>query len=276
MLNKLNTLLRLLVVGLLIYPFPIAVAVEQTVNEDFSDSTYQDGLTISGGNSNAYIYCNEQNQYGTTGCSLAITSGTYVFEFSSDIDVYEIGFIVGAVNNSYTVKYYYSDGTDESINKSGQDNSNFSTMYDSFYKSFTDYNNDENNTDKFITKFEVTLSDISALDTLYWQYDDGLTQGIGAPTNLATTQNLHSGAVGVTWTAPTGYTNTPERYAVAFSDDNFQNTNFAVATTTNSGDTAYTFSKQYLLSTFTDLAVGDTLYFKVRSDDDTNSLYASL
>ena len=148
-------------------------------------------------------------------------------------------------------------------------------MYDTFYKSFTDYNAVAENTDKFITKFVIDLHDWSTFDDMYFQYDDGLTQGIGAPTNLATTQNLHSGAVGVTWTAPTGYTNTPERYAVAFGDDNFQNTNFAVATTTNSGDTAYTFSKQYLLSTFTDLEVGDTLYFKVRSDDDTNSLYSS-
>ena len=80
----------------------------------------------------AYIYCNEQNQYGTTGCSLAIQSGTYVFEFSED--VYEIGFLVGAVNNSYDVKYYYSDGaTDETIQKSGQDNSDFSTMYDRLF-----------------------------------------------------------------------------------------------------------------------------------------------
>jgi hypothetical protein len=118
--NKINTFLRLIIVGLLIYPFPIAVAVEQTVNEGFEDSTYETGLTISGGNTDAYIYCSEQGNYNTTGCSLAIQSGTYVFEFSED--VYEVGFIVGAVNNSYDVKYYYSDGTDETIQKSGQDN----------------------------------------------------------------------------------------------------------------------------------------------------------
>jgi hypothetical protein len=158
---------------------------------------------------------------------------------------------------------------------SGQSTANYAEMHDDFYKSFTDYNANESNTDKFITKFEVTVSDPSLVDTLYWQYDDGLTQGIGAPTNLATTQNLHSGAVGVTWTAPTGYTNTPERYAVAFSNDNFQTTNYAVATSTNSGDTSYTFSKSYLTSIFTDLEVGDILYFKIRSDDDTNSLYSS-
>jgi len=69
MLKSLNTALRLLVVGLLIYPMPIAIAVEQTVNEDFSDSTYQTGLTISGGNEAAYIYTFENGSYGTTGNS---------------------------------------------------------------------------------------------------------------------------------------------------------------------------------------------------------------
>ena len=165
------------------------VPYEVTVNEGFEDSTYESGLTISGGNTNAYIYCNEQNQYGTTGCSLAIQSGTYVFEFSED--VYEIGFLVGAVNNSYSVKYYYSDSTDETIQKSGQDNSNFSTMYDSFYKSFTDYNNDEANTDKFITKFEVTVSDPSLVDTLYWQYQDiPVTTTTSSTTTTTTTTTV--------------------------------------------------------------------------------------
>ena len=102
--------------------------------------------------------------------------------------MYEIGFLVGAVNNSYSVKYYYSDNTDETINKSGQNNTTFSTMYDDFYKSFTDYNADENNTDKFITKFEVILSDISVLDTLYWQYDDSTATGSFATTTTTIAQ----------------------------------------------------------------------------------------
>ena len=118
-------LYRIGLVLLLLLSLPASaedVPYEVTVNEAFEDNTYE-GLTISGGNQDAFIYCNEQNQYGTTGCSLAIQSGTYVFEFSED--VYEIGFLVGAVNNSYDVKYYYSDGTDETIQKSGQDNSDF-------------------------------------------------------------------------------------------------------------------------------------------------------
>ena len=165
-------LLRLLISLIFLIPTPVfaeEVPNEVTVSEAFEDDTYETGLTISGGSTDAYIYCNEQGRYGTTGCSLALQSGTYVFEFAED--VYEIGFLVGAVNNTYDVKYYYSDETNETINKSAQSwGEDGSTMYDSFYKSFTDYNNDEANTDKFITKFEVILTDISVLDTLYWQY----------------------------------------------------------------------------------------------------------
>ena len=47
MLKKLNTALRLLVVGLLIYPFPIAFADEVTVNEGFSDQDWDDYFTIT-------------------------------------------------------------------------------------------------------------------------------------------------------------------------------------------------------------------------------------
>ena len=169
---------------------------------------------------------------------------------------------MAGVNENYTIQYNYSDSTSDTISYNAQN----SSTYEDIVRTISG---------KYFTTFIVTVSDWSGIDTIYWKYDDGLTAGIGPPTNLATTQNLHSGAVGVTWTAPTGYTNTPERYAVAFSNDNFQNSNLAVSTTTDSGDTSYTFSKQYLLSTFTNLTVGDTLYFKVRSDDDTNSLYSS-
>ena len=107
----------------------------------------------------------------------------YTFEFSSDIDVYEVGFIVGAVNQAYSVTWYYSDDTTETENKSAQSNSNLSTMYDDFYKSFTDNNADENNTDKFITKFVLDMHDWSLVDTLYFQYDDSTATGSFATTN---------------------------------------------------------------------------------------------
>ena len=78
-------MLRILLAIFLLIPMPVLaedVPYEVTVNEAFDDSTYEEGLTISGGSSDAYIYCSEQGHYNTTGCSLAITSGTYVFEFS--------------------------------------------------------------------------------------------------------------------------------------------------------------------------------------------------
>ena len=276
MLKSLNTALRLLVVGLLIYPMPIAIAVEQTVNEDFSDSTYQTGLTISGGNEAAYIYTFENGSYGTTGNSLGITSGTYTFEFTED--VYEVGFIVGAVNYAWSIKWYYADGTDETVNKNAQDSSNLNTMYDTIYKSYTDYNAVEENTDKFITKFEVTLSDLSLLDTLYWQYDDGLTAGIGDPSNLTTSANLHTGSISIDWDEAQNYEYDAERYAIAFSNDNFQNVNYAVATGNVGGanalNTEYTFTKSYLEQVL-NVVAGDTVYFKIRADNDTNSQYSN-
>ena len=64
---------RLLLSVLLLIPLPVLaedVPYEVTVNEAFEDSTYEEGLTISGGNQAAYIYCNEQGRYGTTNCSL--------------------------------------------------------------------------------------------------------------------------------------------------------------------------------------------------------------
>ena len=65
--KKLNTILRLIVVSLLIWPFPIANADEVQVNEGFEDSTYEAGFTISATSDAIQIYSAEINQYGTTG-----------------------------------------------------------------------------------------------------------------------------------------------------------------------------------------------------------------
>ena len=275
MLKKLNTFCRLLVVVLLIYPMPIGMAQEVTVNEGFEDSTYETSLTISSAYSMSIM--DYSGYYGTTGNSLYINGGTYTFEFSSGINVYEIGFNVGAVNTSYSVKYYYSDGTDETLSMSAQDSSDETAMYDNFYKTLWDYNNNEANTDKYITKFDVVVSDASLFDTLYWQYDDGLTAGVGAPTNLTVSANLHNGSITVDWDAPANtYQYSPERYAIGF--DKADPPMYAVATgnvgDSNALNTEYTFTKSYLQSAL-DAQVGDTIYFKIRSDNDTNSSYSS-
>ena len=181
-------LLRICLALFLLIPTPAfadEVPGEVTVNEGFEDSTYETGLTVSGGNSNAFIYTGENDSYGTAGNSLGISTGTYLFEFTED--VYEVGFMIGAVNSEYSVTWNYADNTNETENKSGQSTSDFDSMYDDFYKSFTDYNNDEANTDKFITSFAVTLTDISLLDTLYWQYIDESTIPTTTTTSTTTT-----------------------------------------------------------------------------------------
>ena len=182
-----NIFKSLLVLLLLLPTTVLAEEVpnEVTINEDFSDSSYQKGLTISGGSQTAYIYTGENDSYNTTGNSLAIISGTYLFEFTED--VYEVGFMIGAVNNAYSVTWNYADNTSETENKLGQSTSNFDNMYDDFYKSFTDYNNDEANTDKFITSFAVTLTDISLLDTLYWQFVEIVVTTTSSTTTSSTT-----------------------------------------------------------------------------------------
>jgi hypothetical protein len=276
LLNYFNTAARIVIVLLLIVPvWPVntAYAVEVTETETF-DGSNGSQVTDLGipTNTGTIAIRNDQNCCGVGGqyflslkdnYSGGAQATSYTFTLPhSDHNITELGFRMAGVNENYTIQYNYSDSTSDTISYNAQNTS----TYEDITRTISG---------KYFTTFIVTVSDWSGIDTIYWKYDDGLTAGIGPPTNLATTQNLHSGAVGVTWTAPTGYANTPERYAVAFSNDNFQNSNLAVATTTDSGDTAYTFSKQYLLSTFTDLEVGDTLYFKIRSDDDTNSLYSS-
>ena len=276
MLHKFNTFARILIVILLVvpvYPIEPALAVEVTETETF-DGSGGAQVTDLGipTNTGTIAIRNDQNCCGVGGQyflslkdnysgSAQATSYTFTLPHS-DHNITELGFRMAGVNENYTIQYNYSDSTSDTVSYNSQNNA----TYEDITRTISG---------KYFTTFIVTVSDWSGIDTIYWKYDDGLTAGIGPPTGLDTTQNLHSGAVGLTWTAPTGYSNTPERYAIAFSDDNFQNTNFAVATTTDSGDTSYTFSKQYLLSTFTNLTVGDTLYFKVRSDDDTNSLYSS-
>ena len=175
MLRKFNTLVRLLIVGLLIYPFPVALATEVTVNEGFSDQDWDGYFTITRENGNSHnTVWTESSNYGTQGQFLSIChqvhgscNHEYTFEFSSDIDVYEVGFEVGAVNQAYSVTFHYSDNTTETENKSAQAyGNNGADMYDTFYKSFTDYNAVEGNTDKFITKFVVDIHDWSSFDDM--------------------------------------------------------------------------------------------------------------
>ena len=268
--------MRLLIVGLLIYPFPIAMAVEQTETESFNaDGTNQTDLVFD------YSYDDNRNicwnrldtysgHFGTTGQSLnyntCYASDAVLRMTFQDDYISSAGFNLGAADNTWYVTWNYSDGTSSSKNSYSAHNSGYETVSHTAP------------TDKYIESVDVEVDDYVLLDDITWTYDDGITAGVGAPTNLTVSANLHNGSITVDWDAPANtYQYSPERYAIGF--DKADPPSYAVASG-NVGDsialnTEYTFSKSYLTTMFPNLSVGDTLYFKIRSDNDTNSSYSS-
>ena len=85
------------------------------------------------------------------------------------------------------------------------------------------------------------------------------------------------GDITVTWQESDGFESSPpERYAIAFSNDNFVESNYAVASTpgweTALSYKSYVFTASYRENVFGTTA--DTFYAKVRSDNDTDQSYS--
>ena len=85
------------------------------------------------------------------------------------------------------------------------------------------------------------------------------------------------GDITVTWQESDGFEDSPpERYAIAFSNDNFVESNYAVASTpgweTALSYKSYVFTASYRENVFGTTA--DTFYAKVRSDNDTDQSYS--
>ena len=273
--RHINTLLRLIIVCLLVYPFPIAMAVEQTETESFNaDGTNQTDLVFD------YSYNDTRNicwnrldtytgLYGTTGQSLnwntCLASDAVLRMTFPDDYISSAGFNLGAADFTWYVTWNYTDGTSSSKTSYNAHNAGYETVSHTAP------------TDKYIETVDVETDDYVLLDDITWTYDDGITSGVGAPTNLTVSANLHTGAITVDWDAPGNtYQYSPERYAIGF--DKADPPSYAVASgnvgDSNALDTEYTFTKSYLQSAI-DAQVGDTLYFKIRSDNDTNSSYSS-
>jgi hypothetical protein len=89
---------------------------------------------------------------------------------------------------------------------------------------------------------------------------------LNAPTNVTATQ-LSDGSVQLTWDAPTQSNTAVERYAVSFSTNNFD-TGWAVSSTTNS----ITIAREVFE---TSGGLDQTYQFRIRSDNDTASVYSS-
>mgnify|MGYP001569295414 FL=1 len=85
------------------------------------------------------------------------------------------------------------------------------------------------------------------------------------------------GDVTVTWQESDGFESSPpERYAIAFSNDNFVETNYAVANSTG-WETALSYKSYAFTASYRETIFGttaDTFYAKVRADNDTDASYS--
>ena len=249
------------------------MGAEQTTTESFNaDGTNQTNLVFD------YSYDDDSNicwnrldtysgQYGTTGQSLnwntcnhsdAVLRMTFPDSYISSA-----GFNLGAADFTWYVTWNYSDGTSSS-----------KTSYDAHFASYEAVSHTAP-TNKYIESVDVETDDYVLVDDISWTYDT-VTAGIGDPSNLTTSVNLHTGAITIDWDAATGYEYSAERYAIGF--DKADPPMYGIATG-NVGDstalnTEYTFTKSYLESALS-ATVGDTIYFKVRADNDTNSQYSN-
>ena len=107
--------------------------------------------------------------------------------------------------------------------------------------------------------------------------DPKILDGIGDPSNLTTSANLHDGSITIDWDAALDrYEYSAERYAIGFDKANPPMYGIATGNVgdSNALNTEYTFSKSYLQSALS-ATVGDTIYFKIRADNDTNSKYSN-
>ena len=85
------------------------------------------------------------------------------------------------------------------------------------------------------------------------------------------------GDITVTWQESDGFEDSPpERYAIAFSNDNFIETNYAVASTPG-WETALSYKSYVFTASYRETIFGttaDTFYAKVRADNDTDASYS--
>jgi hypothetical protein len=102
---------------------------------------------------------NDSNDYTFT-----LPETTTVDEEELQIEIYEVGFRIGALNNDGTVQYTHTDETTQTNTLEGQDNSNVQTMYEDVVYNIYD------TLDTFIKSFTITINDWSLLDDISFKY----------------------------------------------------------------------------------------------------------
>jgi hypothetical protein len=102
---------------------------------------------------------NDSNDYTFT-----LPETTTVDEEELEIDIYEVGFRIGALNNDGTVTYIHTDETSQVNVLEGQDNTDIENMFEDVVYNIYD------TLETFIESFTITINDWSLLDDISFKY----------------------------------------------------------------------------------------------------------
>ena len=271
----------------LILPIPVFANETTTYERIGDDGQNQTNLTFDYGG----VSWNRLDIHGTDCGSSSqavhfnmqsVTDGKLTMTFPES-DVSAAGFLSGCVNDNYSVTWNYSDSTSATENYSGQSSSDVTNMYENITHSVSG---------KYITSVEIVYDDYVIVDDIFWTYGTPVTTTTTSTTTTSTTTTLpvvkppinvsvafatDNGSDGllVNWDLSNEGNIEPERYAIGFDEGSC--CGYGIATG-NVGDenalkTSYFFTFSYLEAVFGS-QYGD-FYFKVRSDNDSQSLYSS-
>ena len=117
------------------------------------------GMTDFHMNLHYFQHGNDSNDYTFT-----LPETTTVEEEELDIDIYEVGFRIGALNNDGTVTYTHTDETTQVNVLEGQDNTDIENMFEDVVYNIYD------TLETFIESFTITINDWSLLDDISFKY----------------------------------------------------------------------------------------------------------
>ena len=117
------------------------------------------GMTDFHMNLHYFQHGNDSNDYTFT-----LPETTTVDEEELDIDIYEVGFRIGALNNDGTVTYTHTDETTQVNVLEGQDNTDIENMFEDVVYNIYD------TLETFIDSFTITINDWSLLDDISFKY----------------------------------------------------------------------------------------------------------
>jgi len=273
LLTKLNTLLRLLAVGLLIYPFPTAMAYHVETQAPYGVNASNDPnagtftIGILGSDGYEDLPPDSYTIFFSTSSGITETNSFCVTtSFGHQTNTWQ--YYTFSLDN---LKYYFEDPAGQNIYYRVRANNEANY-------NFSDLTNETSWNLYAGPPFEFNQTDWSAPTGTDACDDPKILNGTPAPTTPTVQVNYKEGTVTVDWDIPSQtYQYLPERYAIGFGLADDGSMPYAVSTgnvgDTNALNTEYTFTADYLNTTFNE--THGLFNVKIRSDNDTNSSYSA-